>query len=175
LQLTQQFVLAAVKPVQAGEGKIAPRAQPEFCNIMVFNSLTSKYLDYVSLTTQRLAFDAHSSVKCNYYSDVYGSILSITFFRLSHNCTLLQILQLAGTFWRRRLIQILTKAFSVYKMNERPKITRQVLIVCLLFGKDRIHTQEWFVRIFRFNAVIQMFVRSERGRAFFYKSVTNNS
>jgi len=51
LQLTQQFVLAAVKQVQAGGNKIAPRAQPEFCNIMVFNSLTSKHLDYVAIIT----------------------------------------------------------------------------------------------------------------------------
>jgi hypothetical protein len=43
LQLTQQFVLAAVKQVQAGGDKIAPRAQPEFCNITFFNSLTSKH------------------------------------------------------------------------------------------------------------------------------------
>jgi hypothetical protein len=67
LQLTQQFVLTVVKPVQAGGDKIALRAQPEFCNIMVFNSLTSKHLDYVSLETQRLDFEAHSSVRCNYY------------------------------------------------------------------------------------------------------------
>jgi len=114
LQLTQQFVLVAVKSVQAGEGKIAPRAQPEFCNITVFNSLTSKHLDYDSLITQRLAFNVHNSVKCNYHSDVYDTV-SIPFFMLSHNCTLLQILHLAGTFWRRRPIQILTEAFSVLR------------------------------------------------------------
>jgi len=81
LQLTQQFVLAAVKPVQAGADKIALRAQPEFCNIMVFNSLISKHLDYVTLVRERLAFDAHSSVRSKYYTRYYG-IVSIPFFRL---------------------------------------------------------------------------------------------
>jgi hypothetical protein len=174
LQLTQQFVLAAVKPVQADGDKIAPRSQSQYCNIMVINLLTSKYLDYVSLVTQLMFFDAYSSVNCNYYTRYLWHFL----YPLLQVITQLYAMtdtSLSRHIWRRRPIQILTEAFSVLRNELKAQVCKTSSHHVFIFGKVRIETRKWFLRIIRCSPTIPIVVIFERGRALCYKFVAKIS